>query len=104
MARFIRVNHRQLESAASIIEANMSTRKSLISQATSQVVGMKGAWDGMDYSAYLSRWNGMIAPTAQFAQSDKALKSYVDFLRYASGQYKNAQATAINKANLIPIW
>lgn len=104
MARFIRVNHRELDAAANKIESDISARKSLATQATAQIAGMKAVWDGADYSAYLNQWNRIFDASAAYPQADKVLKSYAEYLRYASGQYKNAQASAINKANLIPTW
>ncbi len=104
MSTYIRVDHSQLDRAADTIEEKIRSHDSHMGQIATEVDNLEGSFSGDDYIAYKNQWITAIGEGSTYQNIKKAAQNYADFLRYASKEYKTAQANAVNMAERIPKW
>lgn len=97
---FIRVDHSRFESAAKQLESYIDYAKSRMKDANTSVNNLiQTGWQGDDSISFRNRWNLVDSKESVYYKMMKSLKSYADYLRYASNAYKQAQINAVNRAN-----
>lgn len=104
MSTYIKVDHSALDKAADKLDGYLRQHNSIKHQADGQVRSLKTAFDGDDYIAYELQWNKLDDNESHMKIITDKTKVYIEFLKYASSQYKKAQSDAVNRANRIPLW
>ena len=104
MSYYIKVNHKQLETTASVIDAYISKHERNMNAADQQIHILGASWQGQDFQQFQVSWNKERESSSISKMMTKSLKSYEDFLIYTANQYKNAQANAVNRANGLIVW
>lgn len=99
---YIRVDHRQLEKAASAIDTYVSKHKSNMQGIEQTLNGLGTSWQGADYQQLKTEWRQINAQDSTSGKMLKSLESYGKYLKYAQAQYKQAQSKAVNRANSLP--
>lgn len=101
---YIKVDHSKFSSASKAIDAYVKSAKSKMKSASGEVDNLAANWEGADFTQFKIQWNRTDDKDSVYATMIKSLVSYSDFLKYASKEYKNAQARAVNRANNLPRW
>jgi uncharacterized protein YukE len=101
MSKFIEVDHSKIDSAVSAIENNIDEIDRILNQADERILGLKSSWSGSDFEAYKHSYQSDKGVKATCNMAKKALKARADFLKFCSGEYKSAQADAVNRARSI---
>lgn len=100
MAR-IKVNHNDINNTAKEIDNFLARTKDRMNSASGSVDRMIQGWEGVDYSHFDKQWAKVTASDSTYRQMVKSLDAYADYLRFAAEKYKDAQAKAVNRANLL---
>ncbi len=100
----INVDHSKFETAASAIETYISEQDKYMENMSDQIQYLTSNWKGEDAVQFKLQWDTVTDATSTSEKLKNSLKNYAETLRYASTQYKNAQANAINRANSLPRW
>ena len=87
----ISTDTQKIEQAANAIDKYISRCKKMMKEANATVNGL---WQGDDYNAFISKWNGIDDKKSDYANLIKYLENYSELLRYAAKQYKDAQKKA----------
>ncbi len=98
MNRYIEVDHRQLEQAASELERRLKEHKKYMDQASSEVINLSNTWEGSDSYAYQNGWEKLTNNESTYKTVTDQMQSYANFLYYCADQYKAAQSEAVNRA------
>lgn len=98
MSRKIKVDPAELESAASLMEAQVEEYKSLYNSLFSEVDGMVAHWQGADNVAFTNQIKGFMD---DFNKMEEALKEYATFLRKASDTYTQVQTDRVSAAQTL---
>lgn len=96
---YIKVNHKKLGQTASKIDGYVNKHKARMRKIDLEMNLLRATWDGADYREVKRQWAEMQEGESTSGQMVKALENYAEFLRYAEGKYRDAQAKAINRAN-----
>ena len=99
---YIRVDHRQLEKAASTIDSYIVKHKKKMQTIDQSIDSLNAQWQGSDYAQLQNEWRQMNASDSTSARMIKTLDNYADFVRFSANKYKSAQANAINTAGRLP--
>ncbi|MCP8969379.1 WXG100 family type VII secretion target [Ectobacillus ponti] len=95
----IRVNHSKFEAAAAAIETYVANHGKNMNAASQEVTALSSSWQGKDSAQFQQQWDRVADNDSTAKKMAKSMESYAKFLRYAAGEYKNAQAKAVNRAN-----
>ena len=101
---YIKVDYNKFEHAASAIDTYISKHKSGMGKIDEEMNGLSSSWQGADYSASKQKWNQINSEDSTSGNMLKSLESYAGFLRATAKRYKNAQASAVNRAEGLPRW
>ncbi len=99
---YVKVDYSQLASTASVIDEYVSTMKTEMTNANTEVAGLSSKWSGEDYTQFKSQWDTVDNSDSTHAQMISALESYSNYLNYAAGKYKTAQSSALTRAASLP--
>jgi WXG100 family type VII secretion target len=99
LSNYIKVNHREFESAADAIDTYVKNHNKNMDAARQEVKTLSATWQGKDSTQFQQQWDQVTEADSTSRNMTKALENYADFLRYAAGQYKDAQSKAVNRAN-----
>jgi uncharacterized protein YukE len=64
-----------------------------------EVSALSSSWQGKDFTQFQQEWDKANNHDSTSHKMIKALEEYAKFLRYAAGQYKDAQSKAVNQAS-----
>ena len=104
MAR-IEVNHADLRTVASAINAYCTKQDSEMRSADAEVNAMLSKdWIGDDAHAFGSKWINVNASDSTAIKFRKNLKNYGETIAACAELYRNAQIDAYNSANWLPKW
>lgn len=98
---YIKVDHSKFENTASAIDRYVTLMKNKMRSAQGEVTTLSSSWQGYDFTQFKTEFDTVDNEDSTHTQMVKALESYARFLRYAASKYKNAQARAINRANIL---
>ena len=101
---YIKVNHSQMETAASAIDGYVSNHKAKMRMIDSEMSNLISYWSGEDYQSVKTQWEEMKSKDSTSEKMVKAMENHAKFLRYAAGKYKEAQSRAVNRADNLPKW
>lgn len=104
MSNYIQVDHSKFETAAVAIDNYVSTHKSNMKKADGEITTLSIGWLGDDYNQFKVMWNRLDDNDSTSQKMISAMENYAQFIRYASGKYKDAQVNAVNRANGISRW
>lgn len=104
MAYYIKVDHSMFSGAAEAVETYVTDLKKKMRSADAEVKGMMRIWQGADAGQFNAQWDAVTNGDSTYSEMVKSLESYAQYLRYAAGKYKDAQARAVNRANNLPRW
>ncbi len=97
---YIEINHSKLGTCANAIDDYISFMKKHMDLSTDKVNKLvSNKWKHADALEFQNRWLKNLDSTSATSRMRASLQNYASSLRYAEGQYKEAQARAINKAN-----
>lgn len=99
---YIRVDHSKFETAASAIDAYVSSMKTKMHNAGEEVTTLSANWQGSDFTQFKAQWDKVTNNDSTYSQMIKSLESYAKYLRLAAQKYKEAQSKAVNRANGLP--
>jgi len=101
---YIKVDHSKFGPAAQEIDQYIQEIKKQMKSAEGEVKDLTtgNGWQGTDAQAFQNQWKQATNNDSVYRQMIKALEAYADYLRFAQGKYRNAQANAINRANRLP--
>lgn len=98
MSRKIKVDPAELESAATLMEAQIEEYKSLYNSLFSEVDGMVAHWQGADNVAFTDQIKGFMD---DFNTMETALTEYATFLRQAANTYNQVQQDRVTAAKTL---
>ena len=99
---WIEVNHQVLKNVADAASTYCSTQKREMSSADQEIKSMLGSgWTGSDAQAFGGKWEGVDASDSTTTQFYNAMKSYGEALQACAELYRDAQAKAYNRAQLL---
>ena len=98
---YIKVDHPKMLSAANQIENYISRFDKNMNSIDSAVVSLNAEWKGADYQQIKTEWNEIKSAGSTSDRMKLSLKNYADAVREASKLYQEAQARAINRANIL---
>ena len=98
---YIKVNHKKMLDAAYEIDEYILKLNKNMTIINSNITSLKSNWQGEDYNQVKVEWDEINASGATTDKMVKSLKSYAGSIREASKMYKEAQARAINRANIL---
>jgi len=101
---YIRVDHKKLIVAADAVKDYRGLLTSKMQIANQIVDDMRASWRGDDAVQFQHQWDLVSAEGSVCRKMSDSLKSYEDYLRFASDTYKNAQIDAVNMADSLPRW
>lgn len=99
---YIKVDHGELLKTANAIDSYITKHKNNMKQINNKIVGLNSSWQGKDYNQLKTEWIEIMSADSTSGRMLKSLENYSDALRYAAKEYMDAQASAINRANLLP--
>jgi WXG100 family type VII secretion target len=99
LSNYIKVNHREFETAADAIDKYIQNHNKNMAAADQEVKTLGSTWQGKDSMQFQNQWDKVSDHDSTSRNMTKALENYADFLRYAASQYKDAQSKAVNRAN-----
>lgn len=101
---YIKVDHSKFSGAANNVDTYITTLRTKMNSAETEVNGMSDIWQGSDYTQFKAQWNKVTNGESTYSEMVKSLESYSKFLKYAAEKYKDAQTKAVNRANGLPRW
>lgn len=101
MGRYIKVNHYDLEQAASKIENYMSTYNTLLGNLGISVDDLGTGWEGLDYKTFDEVYRGEEGIKNTGQNLSKEIIKQAQFMRYCASLYKHTQSEAVNRAMLL---
>lgn len=99
---YIKVDHKQLDHAAEAVETYITRQKRKMNEMNSSIQSMNSFWEGSDYRTFLQQWDLIRSNDSVSGRMIRSFQNYLDFLRFASKKYKDAQSNAVNRANRLP--
>lgn len=97
---YIKVDHAKLASAADRINGYIQKHNRAMKNMRSTVDGLSSSWSGEDYLQLQKEWNEIEAKDSTSGLMLKSIKNQADSLTEAAEKYKEAQARAVNRANV----
>lgn len=101
---YIKVDHSQLQKTANAVDKYVETLKSSMNSAQGELNTLSGSWEGADFRKFKSMFAALDDSGSNHAEMVKSLEAYSSYLKHAAIEYRNAQRTAYNRANLLPRW
>lgn len=95
----IKVDHSKLSAASNQIHDYINKHKTSMNRMGESVFYLVKDWNGEDYNQLLKEWAEINVPTSTSGLMIKTLELYADSLKSAAGIYKEAQSSAVNRAN-----
>jgi len=99
---YIKVDHSRFEATANAMDTYVSSHKSHMNKANTEITDLSKAWQGADYNQFKSKWNQVMGKNSISQKMISAMEDYAKFLRFSANTYKQAQANAVNGVNSIP--
>lgn len=98
---YIRVDHAKLSAAADRINGYVKKHSRAMKNMRASVEGLSSSWSGEDYMQLMKEWNEIEAADSTSGLMLKSIQNHSDSLKNAAEKYKEAQARAVNRANLL---
>lgn len=100
----ITLDHSKLDQAAAAIETYVATHRADMKGIDAQMENLGSSWQGPDYAQVKYEWGQMKGYDSVSDKMLRSLEAYRDFLKMASGKYKQAQIDAVNRAKNLNRW
>ncbi len=98
----IEINHSKLGESAKVIDEYINSMTNYMNLSTDRVNSLTSKnWKYEDANNFKERWSKHSDSTSVTSKMKASLRNYSNSLKYAEGQYKKAQNTALNKANML---
>ncbi len=98
MSVYIKLNHKEIGTAASKIEDKIREMNNIKSQANAQIGLLKNAWDGSDSEEFKHSFEGDSGVLSTIKNACDMLQVRADFLKFCADIYLTAQSDAVNRA------
>ena len=98
MSKKIKVDPAELESAATLMEAQIEEYKSIYNSLFSEVDGMAAHWQGADNIAFTEQIKGFMD---DFQTMEQSMNEYATFLKKAASTYTQVQDDRVSAAKTL---
>ena len=99
---WIEVNHQVLKNVANAASTYCAVQKREMSSADADIKSMlSSGWTGADARAFGGQWEGVDASDSTATKFYNAVKNYGEALEACAQLYRDAQAKAYNRAQLL---
>lgn len=99
---WIEVNHQNIKNLAATASKYCDTQKREMSSADTDIKSMlTSGWTGSDAQAFGAQWEKVDDSASTATQFYNAMKSYGEALEACAELYRDAQAKAYNRAQLL---
>ena len=98
---YIKVNHQKMLDTANQVDTYIAQLEKHMETIDGAVLSLGTEWQGEDYRQVKTEWNEINSSGSTTDKMKTTLKSYAGSIREASKLYKEAQARAINRANVL---